>query len=40
MARDRVAEGPHAAAVLEEVPERVVVDAEAGLREEARVGGC
>src|SRR5581483_4879026 len=36
-ARDRVAEGVHLAAVLEVVPDLVVVDAEAALREEALV---
>ena len=38
VATDRVAEGGHAAAMREVVPEGVAVDAEAGLREHARIG--
>ena len=34
---DRIAERANAAAVLEEIPECIVVDAEIGLREKARI---
>ena len=39
LARNWITESPNGAAVLEEIPERIVVDAKAGLCEQAVVGG-
>jgi len=39
LARNWITKCPNAAAMLEEIPERIIVDAEAGLGEKAGVGG-